>query len=80
MTDGGPAFPHPPMRFDSQQQAAEWKKYLSGMSLRQWYAGMALQGLIGQEDHPVDWIPLLAKTAFECADAMIAHQEGQAHG
>ena len=60
--DGGPAFP-------LSLEAA--KGYVGGgMSLRQWYAGMALQGMIasrmtGDKNNIAEW-------AFEWADAMIA--------
>lgn len=51
-----------------------------GMSLRQWYAGMAMQGLsqgweISNPDSMVlafDLIPLLA---LKLADSMIAHEQ-----
>lgn len=55
--------------------------FIPGMTLRQWYAGMALQGMAAG-DH---WsqnicnekIPLeaVAKIAFKTADAMIAEAE-----
>jgi hypothetical protein len=48
-------------------------KYHHGMTLRQWYAGMALQGLIAHEGPST--IPGCrekdAKFCFEQADAMI---------
>jgi hypothetical protein len=46
----------------------------SGMTLREWYAGMAMQGLIARGDHDihkVKGVGSLAKHAFEFADAMI---------
>ena len=55
--DGGPAFPLPPM-------AA-----IHGVSLRQWYAGQALAGLVQCSS----WeYANAAKIAFAYADAMIA--------
>lgn len=45
------------------------------MTLRQWYAGMALQGMNANADcNP--WLPnYLADQAFKQADAMIAHEK-----
>jgi hypothetical protein len=59
MKDGGSAFPF-------------WKDGVTGMSLRDWFAGMALQGLIAcpitEADTNSDW----ARRSYELADAMIA--------
>ena len=61
--DGGPAFPV--------------GSAYAGMTLRQWYAGMALQGLIPiigiPEDRQPDelWNRATAKEAFALADAMV---------
>ena len=46
-----------------------------GMTLRQWYAGMALQGYLAAHAGPDVSIPMpehLVKRAFECADFMLA--------
>jgi hypothetical protein len=66
--DGGPAFPgawHPDMGWSPHQTPF-------GMSLRDWFAGMALSGLISTLEYPD------ADMAFRCyalADAMIdAHK------
>lgn len=76
---GGPAFPFPAV----VQQDHEWiaEEGDPGMTLRQWFAGMALQGALAgrmptRPDNPVapaDW----ARVAFELADAMLAHEEGE---
>lgn len=64
-TDGGQAFPRP---------ASEYNSWTDGMSLRDWFAGMALQGRLANtttyHGH--------ADMAVECwvyADAMIAVKE-----
>ena len=46
INDGGPAFPVPEMHFgnDTKQSCAN-----QGMTLRDWFAGQALVGLLGQE-------------------------------
>ncbi len=64
--DGGPAFPTPDKRYPDK-----------GMSLRDWFAGMALQGIISSHyghkhdgviiKHPVDY----AKCAYNYADEML---------
>lgn len=76
MSNGGPAFPTP-LQFDANGN--EINVALPGMSLRDWFAGMALQGIIA---HGSD-APLLdvangsrgglieAKAAYIWADAML---------
>lgn len=41
MKNGGPAFPHPNTTFSSREEALNWQKEFSGMSLRDWFAGQA---------------------------------------
>lgn len=68
--DGGPAFGH----------AAQGGHHC-GMSLRQYYAGVALQGFLASCANPtVDprsaWKPeTLASSAFQMADAMLAESK-----
>jgi hypothetical protein len=45
----------------------------AGMSLRQWYAGQALVGLLARRAGEVGHHEL-AETAFAIADAMIRHE------
>lgn len=75
--DGGPAFPIP--LTDDQEQ--EWNRSMggvsaNGMSLRDYFAAKALQGLmVGPIDHdakPEDF----AAVAYGLADAMLAVREG----
>ena len=70
--DGGAAFPMP---WVSQNQGSGestiWQGQ-GGMSLRQWYAGMAMQGLLAHYGHQGD---RLASISFSVADEMI--REGQ---
>lgn len=59
---GGQAFP-----------VAAHGAWQSGMTLRQWYAGQAMQGLLASLTSDDDWSVVgLAQTAFAYADAMIA--------
>ena len=66
--DGGPAFPIPYLPYTP-------KEFISmGMSLRDWFSGMALQGILASHDG--DWdIPYLTATAWQMADAMLKHRE-----
>lgn len=51
------------------------------MSLREWYAGMALQGILaaqaGPEELPLPEDGVVAIWAFEYADAMLAQNQKQ---
>jgi uncharacterized protein YodC (DUF2158 family) len=59
--DGGPAFPH--QGYSHQ-----------GLSIRDWFAGQALAGLIVV--HPqVNGLDALAVDAYRIADAMLAERE-----
>jgi uncharacterized protein YodC (DUF2158 family) len=66
--DGGPAFPGEP--------SSSW--YFPGMTLRDWFAGQALAGLIGiaEKVQAKDGGPVNAShfaiSAYEMADAMLA--------
>jgi len=62
--DGGPAFP-----------GFEWQNYVPGMTLRDWFAGQALNGMLsngrfsGQNTDEVT-----ASVAYQYADAMLAER------
>ncbi len=74
--DGGPAFPAPEL---GEMQFGDRTAY-SGMSLRDHFAGLALQGMLANpEDFTIEsegdrladnWADF-AKCAYEAADAMI---------
>lgn len=73
--DGGPAFPRE-RKFHYEADTKPGSGMIhdppqDGMSLRVWFAGMALQGLIANGEGPSqksEW----ARVSFEYADAMIA--------
>ena len=79
---GGPVFPGlPPLM--SVGPDGTIAVLPEGMTLRQWYAGMALQGLLGDADHmraigkaigekQTAIAPMTAAVAYQFADAMIA--------
>jgi hypothetical protein len=68
--DGGPAFPEP---------SRSWQYSSNGMSLRDWFAGQALAGILmnyttqkfGATEQTA------AEYAYRYADAMIAARKGQ---
>lgn len=69
-SDGGPAFPVP----ISGSEA----KYAEGMTLRDLFAGMALQGILARSSEwETQWGDSRAKQAFEIADAMLKQREAQ---
>ena len=67
MTDktGGPAFPHSRLGSDCD-----------GMTLRDWFAGMAMQALLPDVSNPPDehWKYGVALDAYAMADAMLKAQ------
>ena len=74
INDGGPAFP---MGYHPDGNSADH----FGMTLRDWFAGQALQGWLASfgpdQVHPVatDIENSVAKQAYQMADAMIAARE-----
>lgn len=48
--------------------------FTHGASLREWYAGMALQGLLADEGSTINY-EIIAARAFEIADAMIKESQ-----
>jgi hypothetical protein len=77
-SDGGPAFPQPSW---GTPEAKDWPANgwgMGGMSLRDWYAGCALTGLLTWATHPDLVSPNRRKAvdaAYEYADAMLKARE-----
>ena len=70
--DGGPAFP------SQQEQTPDgyWNQTWSpGMSLRDWFAGMAAQGILSQQGITEINSYDVAITAYLTADAMIKERD-----
>jgi hypothetical protein len=66
------AFPGIPT-FDQDANRTVWQE---GMNLRDWFAGMAMQGLVTQQDwFNADW-HLEAGAAYEIADKMMEARNG----
>ena len=70
--DGGPAFPRPATVVNDTTRMDRIGEQ-SGMTLRQWYAGMALSGSLFDRGENYE---VAASSAFQYADAMIAHEKG----
>ena len=68
--DGGPAFPRTVTIDDGIDSYREIKR--DGMSLRDWFAGQALQGMVHRFDHPHKSRELMARDCYSIADAMLA--------
>lgn len=69
--DGGPAF-----------ACASNHGYQGGMSLRDWFAGMALQGMLAHSTRykprpgtSSNWHEAISEEAYQLADAMLAERE-----
>ena len=64
--DSGPAFP------SEQGASPEWDEpYAPGMSLRDWFAGQALAGLLASAAHGYSTVGEVASDAYWHADAML---------
>jgi hypothetical protein len=69
--DGGPAFP---VGSDLGPASNIVDGGYGGMSLRDWFAGMALQGMLACPES-MGGINQFAECAYEYADAMLAERE-----
>ena len=76
--DGGPAFPVPPdQAYATGMSLCDGTAVCAagtGMSLRDWFAGMALQGMFAscREDWDETDFDITAEMAYQSADAMLA--------
>lgn len=87
INDGGPAFPIPPREAswkvtmpDGSEQYQACIGHHSGMSLRDFFAATALNGLMGSPEKLINgknvgmsW-PEITEVAYAAADAMIAQR------
>lgn len=75
--DGGPAFPRPASEDATYGTLADGNSVVreqDGMTLRDYFAGQALTGLLAERSIPA---PSVATRAYEYADAMIEAQDGK---
>jgi hypothetical protein len=64
---GGPAFP-----FVFDDMATRSRQVYTGMSIRDWFAGMAMQGMIACDtERSPEQVPIIVKSAYFMADAML---------
>ena len=74
--DGGPAYPRP----FSITESFTWHDAQDGMSLRDHYAGLAMQAMLHVEAGTLGIAPTataLAAKSYEVADAMLAEKQRQ---
>ena len=81
--DGGPAFPIPQILDKGSYPVIGWEAGMKGMSLRDWFAGMAMQGMTTVFSSDA-WDELsndkrkladgAAVIAYRIADRMLAHR------
>ena len=71
--DGGPAFPRPAVNI-GDDDVRDWWFMQDGMSLRDWFAGMAMQGILVHVG-VVEVTPVIGADAYMVADAMLAARE-----
>ena len=67
--NGGPAFPGPPIEVTSLGSRVP---HADGMSLRDWFAGQALSGLIAAPEYDGRNCDEYAGWAYKHADALLA--------
>lgn len=71
--DGGPAFPFGQISETTGQPVNGF--YDPGMSLRDWFAGLALQGICASGPSSEWSSEMLAQEAYQLADAMLKARE-----
>jgi hypothetical protein len=75
--DGGPAFPQPNHIVDTDRGREEARGWMqdSGMTLRDWFAGQALAGLLASSENNMPFY-VVAPLAYRHADAMLKARGG----
>ena len=72
--DGGPAFPQ--KRIYRCSQSIDHELHETGMSLRDWFAGQALAGILSNPNIENAYFKIDAGLAYDAADAMLAARTG----
>lgn len=67
INDGGPAFP-----MQDWDECIHSRRSETGMTLRDWFAGMALQGTVANPVSGGEKWTTLAEAAYTAADAMLS--------
>ena len=77
MKDGGPAFPQP-IFLAGNDNTINVPSTQNGMSLREWFAGMAMQGICARgpiENETDPSITGVTKHCYRLADAMLKERD-----
>ena len=89
MNDGGPAFPQL-IKIDTLGLHGQVNQFSGGMSLRDWFAGMALQGILSpllgtapgvsslnqlSQEKNMTQFEMIAERCYSLADAMLKQRE-----
>lgn len=73
--DGGAAFPVPPVRLNMLNEDPHWSYPYTGMTLRDYFAAAALQGLLASSKDIIGMSEAnYATAAYLQADAMLAER------
>lgn len=72
--NGGPAFPVTADALVDLSSSDGSSQRLTGMSLRDWFAGQALAGMLANPHAPQSGADMYARDAYTVADAMLAER------
>lgn len=80
--DGGPAFPQTETLMNSGFPDIKVREVTGGMTLRDWFAGMALQGALASPldvagDHYQEKRDEVCRVSYDYADAMLTTRNGK---
>lgn len=79
--DGGPAFPVKVENVEEYPRNSVPREIEhTGMTLRQWLAGMAMQAYLQWGDNAFEAQGKCASMAYRMADAMLAYEESESNG
>lgn len=88
--DGGPAFPHLQKTVSPHTGDHRWEitESYPGMTLRDWFAGQAMQALVSDPEWREQWVQgswsaahgNAAEIAYQYAEAMIAEKRKREEG
>ena len=74
INDGGQAYPTGQLEYDPKGNILFFQK--EGMALRDYFAGLAMQGFIAASGDGVPVFRTVANNAYDMADAMLRAREG----
>lgn len=71
INDGGPAFPVPDVQASEPRNVEQMRREARGMSLRDYFAAKAMQGMLSCSVQPQSGPDMYARDAYTIADAML---------